>query len=61
MEDLTKEFSLETMGHFLSVLRNISIFGRNSWVSKVLAHEMSDKVEKNWIFKFVCMMNGGFN
>ena len=29
----------------------ISIFGRNSWVSKVLAHEMSDEVGKKLNFQ----------
>ena len=32
-------------------LWNISIFGRNSCVSKVLTHEMSDEVEKNLNFQ----------
>ena len=27
--------------------RKLSIFGRNSWVLKVLAHEMSDETQKN--------------
>ena len=33
------------IGPFFECLWNISIFCRNSWVSKVLAHEMSDEVE----------------
>ena len=43
-------------------LWKFSIFGRNSWVLNVLAHEMSDETEKKiWFFKFRGVLKGGIN
>ena len=38
-----------------------SIFGRNSWVLKVLAHEMSDETQKINIFRYSILMKEGIN
>src|ERR1044072_7048820 len=45
---------------FFECLWNISIFGRNSGVSKVLAHVMSDEVEKNLNFQVSFYDEGRF-
>ena len=48
------------MGQNLECLWNISIVGRNSWVSKVLSYEMSDEVEKILNFQVSLYDEGRF-
>ena len=39
-------FSGWTFGKYLSASENFNFFCRNSWVLKLLAHEMSDEFQK---------------
>ena len=56
---ISHTFSGWTMCKKFSVDGNFSIFGRNSWVSKVLTHEISGEIQKKIkIFKFDAMIKG---